>query len=420
MAERIARTLPAALLVWLAVAAGLPAQSVEDGLERARREQGELVRLVEKCSAAFCGIGSGSGVCIRSDGLIVTNDHVAGGRDEWAVFFGDGRPPLRAKRLGADERGDVCLLKVIGDHQDLPFLPLADATKLKAGQRVMALGNPWLLSQDGRPTVTFGVISVLHYNQGAYSDAIVTDAAVNPGNSGGPLINMQGEVIGINGRIVTRFPFHRFNTGVAFAIPSNQISNFLRTLTGDEVTWHGALHDVSVYPSTDPRGVAVGRIYKSGPSFRAGLRYEDVITRVNGVAVTAEDQFDGLLATYPAGTRVTLSVVRDEKPLAIDVTLASVEPVVTGIYLGVESEQEPIDVTLVPRVHRVEPNSPAERAGFKVGDVLTHLDGRPIQTGEQFERWTRYHYPGKVLHIAIRRDDRSMILPLALSGKQQP
>jgi len=419
MSERIVRPIMAALLAWCA-AATLSAQGGEDGLGRTRAEEAELVRLVEKCSAAFCGIGAGSGVCIRNDGLIVTNDHVAGGRDEWAVFFGDGRPPLEAKRLGADERGDVCLLKVIGDHRDLPFIPLADAAKLKAGQRVMALGNPWLLSQDGRPTVTFGVISVLHYNQGAYSDAIVTDAAVNPGNSGGPLINMQGEVIGINGRIVTRFPFHRFNTGVAFAIPCGQISNFLRTMTGDEVTWHGALNDVFVYPSPDPRGVSVGRIFKSGPSFRAGLRYEDVITRVNGVAVTAEEQFDGMLAAYPAGTKVTLSVVREKKPLDSEVTLSSVEPVVTGIYLGVKSEQDPIDVTLVPRIHRIEPDSPAERAGFKVGDVLTHLDGRPILTGEQFERWTRYHYPGKVVHIAVERGDRSLILPLELSGQRKP
>ncbi|MBN2491930.1 MAG: trypsin-like peptidase domain-containing protein [Planctomycetes bacterium] len=410
-----------ALGVWLALAAGglvgqAPAVS-EDVLAAARHEEARLRELVRRCSVAFCSIGAGSGVCIRSDGLIVTNDHVAGGREEWAVFFGDGRPPLTARRLGADERGDVYLLKVDGDQNDLPCLPLGDAAKLRVGERVMALGNPWLLSQDGRPTVTFGVVSALHYNQGAYSNAIVTDTPVNPGNSGGPLINLDGEVVGINGRIATRFSRQRFNTGMAFAIPSTQITNFLRTLAGDEVTWHGALHDVRVYTSTSPRGVRVVSIFNTGPAYRAGLRYEDVITHLSGVAITTEDQFEGLLASYPAGSRVRLDVLRDGKPVEVEVPLASVEWPLTGIYLGIQSETDPLDETLVPRIHRLEPYGPAERAGFEVGDVLTHLDGLAIRTGAQFLRWVRYYYPGKTLLVAVERGDRSLLLPLTLAGK---
>lgn len=411
-------SIAAALLLPLLGATGFA--WTQDDRIRARKEQAELRALVKRCAPAFCAIGAGSGVCIRSDGLIVTNDHVAGGREEWAVFFGDGRPALEARRLGVDERGDVCLLEVVGDFTDLPHLPLGDATRLRVGERVMALGNPWVLSQDGKPTITFGGISALHYNQGGYSDAIVTDTPVNPGNSGGPLVNMRGEVVGINGRVVTRFPGHRFNTGVGFAIPSSQILNFMKTLSGEDLIWHGALQDVSVRSSTDPRGVEVLTVFKSGPSYRSGLRYEDVITRVNGVPVTTEARFEGLLASYPAGFRVVLSVIREKKSLEIEVRLSSVEPALTGIFLKVESPERPVDATLTLEIDRVVAGSPAEEAGFKAGDVLTHLDGRPLEEGIQFHRWILYSYPGKTVRIAVQRGDRSMILPLTLSGRRKP
>ncbi len=407
-----------AVLLLLLGASGLA--WTQDDRVRARKEQAELRALVERCAPAFCAIGAGSGVCIRNDGLIVTNDHVAGGREEWAVFFGDGRPALKARRLGVDERGDVCLLKVVGDFTDLPFIPLGDANRLRVGERVMALGNPWVLSQDGMPTVTFGGISCLHYNQGGYSDAIVTDTPVNPGNSGGPLINMRGEVVGINGRIVTRFHGHKINTGVGFAIPSGQIQNFMKTLSGEDLIWHGALLDVRVDSSTDPRGVQVLTVYKSCPAYRSGLRYEDVITRVNGVPVTTEARFEGLLASYPAGSRVVLSVIREKKPRDIEVTLSSVETPLTGIFLKVKSPERPVDPTLILEIDRVLGGSPAEEAGFKAGDVLTHVDGRILETGNQFHHWIRYSHPGKTLWIAVQRGDRSLILPLTLSGRRKP
>ena len=407
-----------AIALWLTAASLMSQPRIEqDDRTRARQQEAALEQLVARCGNAFCAIGAGSGVCIRPDGLIVTNEHVAGEREEWAVFFGDGRAPMIARRLGSDDRGDVFLLKVVGTPSDLPFVPLGDAAALRVGEQVMALGNPWLLSQDGRPTVTFGVVSALHYNQGAYSDAIVTDTPVNPGNSGGPLINMRGEVVGINGRIVTRFPGLRFNTGVAFAIPSSQIQNFLKTLVGDQVIWHGALHDISVFAATEPRGVGIATLYRNGPSFGAGLRYEDVITRLNGVPVTTEEQFAGLLASYPAGSRVKFQVERKKETRTVEVTLASVEEPLTGIFLDIQSNTDPVDVTLVPRIHRIAPDSPAERAGFRAGDRLTHLEGQRIETGEQFRRWIRYYYPGKKLHVAVERNGASLLLPLVLDGK---
>lgn len=425
-----ARTLACAVAaVLLAGATGFAADDDREALERAREEQQSLAALIARCAPAFVGVGSGSGVCIRADGLIVTNHHVAGDRDRWAVYFGDGRPALTAKRLGADARGDLCFLQVEGDHDDLPCLSLGDSSRVVPGQRVVALGNPWLLSQDGRPTVSVGIVSALHHNQDGYTDAIMTDAPVNPGNSGGPLIDLRGDVIGINGRIMTRFAGLRVNTGIGFAIPSNQIKNFFEPLAAARPVWHGYLASVSVFAVERPvLGVRVNQIFTSSPEYRAGLRYEDVVTAVGGVPVRTESQFEGILGTHPAGSIVTLDVTRIDAELdpaepipddvatsrhAIAVRLASVEAVRHGIEFAIgDGDGAPRTTT----VARVGPGSAAWRAGIRPGDRVTHVDGEPLDDARRFVSVSRYGYPGKRVVLAIERGGLAMLKTIELIG----
>lgn len=399
-------------------AAVSPSVADEDDLARARREQSELVALVKRIAPAFVAVGAGSGVCIRPDGLIVTNEHVAGERKEWSVFFGDGRPPLTAKRLGVDRRGDLCFLQVVGNHKNLPHLALADSSKLLVGERVIALGNPWVLSQDGRPTVTMGIVSAKHHNQGGYTDAIVTDAPVNPGNSGGPLVNLRGEVVGINGKIATRFYKLRYNTGIGFAIPANQIMNYFKTLAGDAVIWHGSLAGVDVYRDGNEMaaGLRVNAVGRFSPADRAGLRYDDVIASVNGIRVSTQQRLEGLIATFPAGTKVAVAVTRDEEPIEMTIELSSVESVVHGIGL----ETTPTGDGLTLRVSRLEPNGAGENAGLRVGDRITFVDGIPLTDGEQLTRLLSYAYPGKTVTLVVEREGETRLVAVELDGQRAP
>ncbi|MDF1662236.1 MAG: trypsin-like peptidase domain-containing protein, partial [Planctomycetota bacterium] len=185
----------------------------------ARRFEKKLVALVKRIRPAVIAIGGGSGVIISEDGWVLTNHHVAGNEDKtWTIRLPGGRF-YDAKITGKDVIGDITLLKITTKDK-LPFLPLANSDRVKVGEWVFAMGNPWgFAGVKNLPTVSLGVVSAVHRFQGGYGDAIQTDAPINPGNSGGPLINFKGEVIGINGRIAFRFG-QRSNTGVGFAIPA--------------------------------------------------------------------------------------------------------------------------------------------------------------------------------------------------------
>ena len=198
----------------------------------------DLTEHCVKVRPAFVFIAGGSGVIVRSDGLMLTNDHVIGSKRSFTVRIGDGRS-FRARVLGRDPHGDLAALALeLPEGETVPALALGDSEALRVGDEALAVGNPFalgLLDQD--PTFTVGVISALHHTQGTYTECIVTDAELNPGNSGGPLLNMAGEVVGINGQISTRFGL-RSNTGLGFAISSRQIRLWLPRLEaagGDEV-----------------------------------------------------------------------------------------------------------------------------------------------------------------------------------------
>ena len=193
-------------------------------------DSADLAAICVKARPAFVFIAGGSGVVIRPDGLMLTNDHVIENRRRFDVRLGDGRS-FKAKVVGRDAVGDLAALQLdLPAGETVPHLPLGDSEALRVGDEAIAVGNPFALGVlDQAPTFTVGIISAVHHTQGSYTECIVTDAELNPGNSGGPLINMAGEVVGINGQISTRYGL-RSNTGLGFAISARQIAMWLPLL----------------------------------------------------------------------------------------------------------------------------------------------------------------------------------------------
>lgn len=278
--------------------------------------QKKVTAVIEKVRPAFVFIGGGSGVVISPDGYIVTNHHVAGEGKAWTVRLTGGKT-YKADTLGFDVRGDITLLK-IRDAKDLPYVELGDSDALAIGEHVIAMGNPFLLGNENwEPTFTLGIVSAMHRFQGGYMDAVQTDAQINPGNSGGPLMTLEGKVIGINGRIAMRFQ-NRVNTGVGYAIPSNQIKYFLPELKKGGRVQHGFIEGLQIVDSDDPRferaeygdGVLVTAVTQDSAADKAGFLPGDIIMEAEGFKTFNTLRFRGVVESRPVGATVQIKVRR--------------------------------------------------------------------------------------------------------------
>ncbi|MGH7360855.1 MAG: S1C family serine protease [Candidatus Methylomirabilales bacterium] len=265
---------------------------------------------------------SGSGFLIREDGLLVTNAHVIADSVRIQVRLEDGRR-FEGKLIGKDSRVDLALVKIDG-VQGLPVLPLGDSNRLRVGEFVLALGHPFGLEQ----TVSFGIVS----RKGAPLriaapgfDFIQTDASVNPGNSGGPLVNMAGEVVGVNSMAAR-------NGSIGFAIPVNLVKSLLPQLALKgkvEWGWLGvgideiSEEDLAKLGLKEPRGVVIRRVMPGEPADKGGIKANDVILAVDGARVDTPRDLQRIIATAPVGKIVTLTVVREgeEKDLSVTVGL---------------------------------------------------------------------------------------------------
>ena len=252
--------------------------------------------------------GQGSGFIISEDGYILTNNHVIEGADKVTVRLSNNES-YEGTVVGTDDSTDVALIK-IKPKSDLPFVKLGSSNDLQVGDWVVAIGNPFGLSH----TVTAGIISAKGrvIGAGPYDDFLQTDASINPGNSGGPLFNLKGEVIGINTAIDSRAQ------GIGFSVPIDPVSRIiddLKKFGQADRGWLGIALQTSMKTSTqDPtEQVVVMEVYPDTPASKGGLAKGDVITHIDGVAVTSSDELIRMVGKYRAGDKVKLKVIRNGK-----------------------------------------------------------------------------------------------------------
>ncbi|MCZ6792575.1 MAG: trypsin-like peptidase domain-containing protein [Planctomycetota bacterium] len=413
------------MLFLLRVAVAADRERPESYLDQLRALEAAQVAALGKVKPAFVFIGGGSGFCISPDGYILTNHHVIQGeRKPLRVVFSGGAMYV-ADVVGQDPRGDVALLKV-KDGKDLPSVKLGDSSKLRVGQRVVALGDPFLLGSqeiflprvppDFEPSASAGIISALHRYSDTYSDAIQVDLAVNRGNSGGPLLTLDGVVVGINGKIETRFALG-INTGVGYAIPSNQIRRFLRPLKEAQggTVRHGTIRGLEVAERVrDKKGLPVTRVAEGTPAERAGFRPGDLILTIAGLPVKTETRYLGILSTYPAGEEVPVRVVRGEEIVDIAAVLvASGSP-----YLGISTVVPDGDVAGA-EVTAVRRRSPARRAGLREGDVITSFDGDEVKSPTDLAGIIKTRQAGDLVVVKVVRGGKTIDVQLRIGSRRE-
>jgi serine protease Do len=354
--------------------------------------------------------GVGSGVIISPDGYIVTNNHVVDGATEIRVTMNDRRI-LLAKLIGTDPLTDLAVIKVSAD--DLPNVAWGDSTKLRAGQTVLAFGNPFGL----RFTVTRGIVSALNRPNPDVNDRhkpgefIQTDAAINPGNSGGPLVDARGEVIGINTFLIS--PSGSFS-GAGFAIPTQIVKPTVDGLIRDGRVEHGYMgvgitdvtpENAKFFEVTDNIGALVTQVEPDSPGAKAGLRVGDVVKQLNGKTVSDAGELQVEVGQRKPGITIHLQILRDGKEVDVPVTLADInrrkEEVSenTGEHgkarwgLGLadltpdnrEQIQAPGDVKGAV-IEQVQPGSSAEDAGLQPGDVILEVNRHRVQSAADVQQ----------------------------------
>jgi serine protease Do len=354
--------------------------------------------------------GLGSGVIVSKDGYVLTNNHVVSEAQEIKVTLSDRRE-FPATVVGTDPKSDLAVIKIDTKNVDLTPIAFGDSSRLRLGDVVLAIGDPFGVGQ----TVTMGIVSAkgrADVGIAAYEDFIQTDAAINPGNSGGALINTEGELVGINTAILSRSGGYQ---GIGFAIPTNMavpIMNSLKTDGKVSRGWLGvAIQDVDAQiadalklPSAN--GVLLSDVRAGGPGASAGLKRGDVVLKVEGTAVNTTGEFRNVIAASGARHKVRVELVRDGKPLALDVQLgempdrearpASGSAATHGGALDGVAIQElngearrafevDSDVKDGVVIVHMDPNSAAARAGLRPGDVIVEVNRTHVDSPQRFQ-----------------------------------
>ena len=366
----------------------------------------------------FKGLGSGA-IINAEKGYVLTNNHVIKDADKITVQLHDGRE-FKAKVIGADEMSDVALIQV-EKPKNLTALKLADSDKLRVGDFTVAIGNPFGLGQ----TVTSGIVSALGRSMGSdsgtYENYIQTDAAVNRGNSGGPLINLNGELIGINTAILSP---SGGNAGIAFAIPSNMANNLVQQILEFGEVRRGMLGIKGGELNADlakafdieaKKGAFISEVMPGSAADKAGLKAGDVITAINGQAISSFAEMRAKIATSGAGKEIDLTYLRDGKSNNAKVTLQSDDqtqtrangllPALDGAELNNYDEKSMKGVAIT----KIKPNSLAEQRGLKSGDVIIGINRQKVENLGQLRKILESKPSAIALNI-IRGDSNFYLL----------
>ena len=376
----------------------------------------------------------GSGFVISPDGYVLTNAHVVDAADEITVKLNDKRE-FKAKVIGADRRTDLALLKI--DASGLQAVRVGDPNRLKVGEWVVAIGSPFGFEN----TVTAGIVSAKGRSlpQENFVPFIQTDVAVNPGNSGGPLFNMRGEVVGINSQIYSRTGGFM---GLSFAIPidvANEIAQQLRS-TG-KIT-RGRI-GVVIQPITKelaesfglskPIGALVNSVEKGGPADKAGIESGDVILRFDGKSVASSEDLPRIVGGTRPGSKVNVQIWRSKATREVQVTVAELQddraakqskrgggkpPATTqyGLALADLSETQRKELKVEGGVLVENAQGAAARAGIRRGDVILAVNNQDVKSVEQFKELMSQSEKGRIVALLVRRGANSLYIPFRADG----
>ena len=440
------------LLLLLCVPGQAIASVSLNGLEILESAQASLIELAERVNPAIVNIsrdtrlkspgqrpsgsrrpapGTGSGAIIDAKGFIVTNNHVVGDAETVNVRLWD-KTSMKGTVVGKDPDSDLAVIK-IEPKGELTAMPLGDSSKVRVGQFVLAVGNPFGLDH----TVTLGVVSGLgrqNMNITRYEQFIQTDASINPGNSGGPLFNLNGEVIGINTAII------QAAQGIGFSIPSNMVRQITSQLISHgKVTrgWLGiGIQQLNAELAEklgvkEGQGVLVSDVFEGDPGFEAGLKPGDIITSVDGDTVLTPNDLSIKIASMVPSQKVNIAVIRDSESLTFDVVLGKREEGATTASIPSQDVGKSVREKLGVQIHdltgelaerykdqtgvlvmEVDKDSPAEAAGLRKGDLIKEIDKQAVTSAKEFATAIKDTTPGTDVLLRVTREGRAFFVIL--------
>jgi serine protease Do len=367
--------------------------------------------------------GMGSGFIVSPDGYIVTNAHVVDGASEVTVKLTDRRE-FTAKVIGADKRTDIALIKI--DAKGLPALDMSAPPAVKRGEWVIAIGSPFGFENS----VSAGIVSGVHraLPGGQMTPFIQTDVAVNPGNSGGPLLNSAGQVVGVNSQIYSRSGGYM---GLSFAIPADVAASVADQLRTHGKVAHGRIGvgiqglDQSLAQSfglPDSNGALVGTVEKDSPASKAGFKAGDIIRKIDGVAVTDSTDVTSKIGNMPPGTKTAVEVWRDGKPVTLATTIGTLDDEKVASAGDQAESHGKLGVAARP-LTREEKNQvghdglvvenatgAAARAGIQAGDVIVGVGTNKVTTLDELRQLV--DKSGKTVALLVERDGRQIYVPV--------
>ncbi|MDR1577050.1 MAG: Do family serine endopeptidase [Deltaproteobacteria bacterium] len=365
----------------------------------------------------------GSGFIYDPEGYVITNNHLVEGADDIKVSL-EKNQELKATVVGRDPKTDLALLK-LSKPGPYPYMTLGDSDGIEIGDWLVAIGNPFGLEH----TVTLGILSARGrtIGTGPYDDFLQTDASINPGSSGGPLLSLSGEVVGVNARISAR------GTGIGFAIPSKMVAKIVSQLRSNGYVERGWL-GVGFQPMTsemakafgleEAKGALVSSVLPDTPASKGGVKHGDVVVSFDGYPVVEFSDLSSLVADTTPGKTVKVAVIRDRRKQELNITIARLEDEATlvlaaggALDLGLTLKPltpelaKDLGVTGGLTVEKVDPDSPAFLAGVTARDIILEIDRQSVSSMEDYLKAIRAHKSGPIL-LFVKRGERTIYLAI--------